>query len=79
MVAFKKELEDIKNTYNITLDRIWNADQTGLYYQKLPNRIYCHKSERSTIRGVKAMKDKNRLTAMITTSANGEKIPNWFG
>ena len=40
MVAFKKELEDIKNTYNITLDRIWNVDQTGLYYQKLPNRIY---------------------------------------
>lgn len=34
--------------------RIYNADQTGPFYQKLPNRICCDKKSRSDIKGGKA-------------------------
>lgn len=57
------------------LNRIYNADQTGLFYQKLPNHFYCHTSNASSARGVKWMRDKNRLTLMVCTSAKGDKVP----
>jgi hypothetical protein len=33
--------------HNLTPDVIYNADQTGLYHTKLPNRLYINKSKRS--------------------------------
>ena len=33
--------------------RVYNADQTGLFYQKLPNRIYCDRAARKDLKGVK--------------------------
>ena len=54
--------------------RVYNADQTGLFYQKLPNRIYCDRAARKDLKGVKQMKDKARITLMVATSA-GSKGP----
>lgn len=56
------------------LSRVYNADQTGLFYQKLPNRTYCEKSAHNTVRGVKQMKDKTRITLMLCCSA-AKKAP----
>jgi hypothetical protein len=39
-VELNARIDDICAKHSITRDRIYNADQTGLYYQKLPNRIY---------------------------------------
>jgi transposase-like protein len=60
MTAFRANLLKDISKYNIPLDRIFNADQTGLFYQQLPNRMYCPKKERTSMRGVKQMKDKQR-------------------
>jgi hypothetical protein len=60
--------------YNIPLNRIYNADQTGLFFNKLPNRIYVDKEAKDYC-GVKQMKSKDRVTLMVATSAAGEKIP----
>ena len=57
------------------MKRIYNADQTGLFYQKLPNRIYVDKGCKNDYAGAKQMKDKTRITLMICTSAHGEKVP----
>ena len=54
---------------------VYNADQTGLYHRKLPNRMYVNASEKNGYAGVKQMKDKDRLTLMVCTSAAGDKCP----
>ena len=58
MHLFRSELTEICESNDIPLERILNADQTGLYHQKLPNNMYCKKEERTTLRGSKLMKDK---------------------
>jgi hypothetical protein len=60
MKTYRLKLSKLIKDNDISLDRIFNADQTGLFYQKLPNRVYCDASLRESIRGVKQMKDKNR-------------------
>lgn len=74
MQIFRSELDDICSSHDIPMERIFNANQTGLYHQKLPNNMYFRKNERSTIRGSKIMKDKNRITVMVCTSAAGDKV-----
>jgi len=75
MHSFRVDLQSKMDAYNVPKERVWNADQSGLYFQKLPNRMYCKPEERATMRGVKQMKDKTRITLMICTSAGGGKIP----
>ena len=75
MRKFRTELGNLMETHSIPKERVFNADQTGLFYQKLPNRMYCLEEERRTIRGVKLMRDKNRVTIMVCTSAGGDKVP----
>ena len=65
----------MQDEHGIPVEHIFNGDQTGLYYRKLPNRTFCNKEERKTMRGVKQMKDKDRLTIMVCTSAVGKKCP----
>jgi hypothetical protein len=60
---------------NIGLEDQYNANQTGLYHQKLPNRVYIDKSATSNMNGVKQMKDKTRITLMVVTSASGARGP----
>jgi hypothetical protein len=60
--------------YNVPFERLYNADQTGLFFNKMPNRIYLDK-DNADFRGVKQMKSKDRVTLMVCTSAAGEKAP----
>ena len=75
MSEFKKITSELVERCDISTDRIYNADQTGLFYQKLPNTMYVDATERTTARGVKQMRDKTRVTLMVCTSAVGEKVP----
>jgi len=74
MRPFRVELGELCEKHNIPIERIYGCDQFALYFQKLPNRIYCEPKERATIRGVKQMKDKNRITGMNCTSAGGLRM-----
>lgn len=75
MKEFRERVKRVCEEFGIGAECIYNADQTGLYYRKLPNRIYVKKAERKTARGVKQMKDKDRVTIMVCTSATGKKLP----
>ena len=60
---------------NLLLDAM-PTHQTGLFYQKLPNRIYVDKSKKNDYAaGAKQMKDKTRITLMVGTVADGTKVP----
>lgn len=56
---------------------IYNVDETELFYKLLPKRSYILRTEnRKTLRCVKAMKSKYRITAYVCTNANCEyKVP----
>ena len=54
---------------------VYNADQTGLFYTKLPNRLYVPIENRKDYKGAKQMKSKDRITLMICTSADGKNVP----
>jgi Tc5 transposase DNA-binding domain/DDE superfamily endonuclease len=71
----KDEFHPLIEKYNVPPERIYNADQTGLFYQKLPNRIYVEKSQKTGFAGAKQMKDKTRITLMVCTAADGSKVP----
>jgi hypothetical protein len=68
-------VESLCREHSIGLNGMYNADQFGLLYKQYPNRVIIDKKERSTFRGVKAMKDKNRLSVMACANAIGEKVP----
>lgn len=72
---FKSNLARVIGKYNIDDSRIYNADQTGLFYQKLPNFFYADQEARRTMRGTKQMKAKERVTLMVGCAASGAKIP----
>ena len=40
---------------------IYNADQTGLYYQNFPNHVYVDEANKKDYYGLKQMKDKTRI------------------
>lgn len=44
-LALELEKHNIKD-----LGQVYNGDQTGLFYQKLPNHAYIHREERQTKR-----------------------------
>ena len=62
MIPWRKELQQIFEEKIFTPSTLYNADQTGLFYQKLPNSLYIKKGGKS---GIKAMKDKTRVTVMV--------------
>jgi hypothetical protein len=72
--SFMSLMRSTMEEHHVTLDRVYNADQTGLFFNKLPNRMYVSK-DASGYRGVKQMKSKDRVTLMVATSAVGAKIP----
>ncbi|MGH7974277.1 MAG: hypothetical protein ACREBR_02030, partial [bacterium] len=74
-VEFRARLRNLIEQHNVGRESIYNADLTGLYYSMLPNRIYINKSQKGVFRGVKQMKSKDRVTLMICTAADGEKVP----
>lgn len=63
-----------KDLQPYSLDRIYNMDETGLFYRLLPRKSYVFRENRHTVRGIKGMKAKDRITLIITTNADGSHI-----
>jgi hypothetical protein len=60
--------------YDVSVDHVYNDDQTGLFYNKLPNRIYVNKDQHD-YHGIKLMKRKDQVTLMVASSGAGKKLP----
>ena len=54
---------------------MYNADQTGIFYQKLQNLMYVQKDNKKQFKGMKQMKDKACVMGMICTAADGFRLP----
>ncbi|XP_062538067.1 tigger transposable element-derived protein 1-like [Armigeres subalbatus] len=52
-------------------DQVFNADETGLFWKKMPSRTYLAKTEK-TAAGFKAAKD--RISLLMCSNASGDKI-----
>ena len=70
-----KELRD--HLRNYPLNKIFNVDETALFYKCLPRWSYfLPKENYNSLRGTKAMRDWDRITGILCTSADGKtKIP----
>ncbi|GFV70037.1 tigger transposable element-derived protein 1 [Trichonephila clavipes] len=66
---FPEELAKIIEDGGYSADQVFNADETGLYWKKLPNRTYIAKDEK-TASGHKASKD--RVTLLLCSNASGD-------
>ena len=75
MVPWRKELQNLCDEKNVNPSCLYNSDQTGLFYWKLPYSLYVAKDHRKEYSGTKQMKDKNQVTAMICTAADGWEAP----
>ncbi|GFX74871.1 tigger transposable element-derived protein 1 [Trichonephila clavipes] len=51
--------------------QVFNADETGLFWKKMPTRTYIAKSEK-TASGFKAAKD--RVTLLLCSNASGDRM-----
>jgi hypothetical protein len=72
--SFTATLRAYMERYDVSIDRVYNADQTGLFYSKLPNRIYIDKDEED-YHGVRQMKSKDWVTQMVASTGAGKKLP----
>ncbi|GFS90844.1 tigger transposable element-derived protein 1 [Trichonephila clavipes] len=68
---FPEELAKIIEDGDYSSDQVFNADETGLYWKKLPNRTYIAKDEK-TAGGHKASKD--RVTLLLCSNASGDRM-----
>lgn len=53
------------------LEAIHNIDASGLFYRLLPRKSYGFKDEKSTVRGAKKMKAKDRITMVLCSNVTG--------
>ncbi|GFV39016.1 tigger transposable element-derived protein 1 [Trichonephila clavipes] len=68
---FPEELAKIIEDGDYSADQVFNADEIGLYWKKLPNRTYIAKDEK-TASGHKASKD--RVTLLFCSNASGDRM-----
>ncbi|GFX39186.1 tigger transposable element-derived protein 1 [Trichonephila clavipes] len=68
---FPEELAKIIEHGDYSADQVFNADETGLYWKKLPNRTYIAKDEK-TASEHKASKD--RVTLLLCSNASGDRM-----
>ena len=70
---FKKELQELLEREHLTLDQLFNCDETGLCYRMLPDKTLAARSEKDA----SAMKkQKERVTLMSCSNATGMlKLP----
>jgi DDE superfamily endonuclease len=80
-----QNLEQIKNTFAIdfwrdhseySLSEIINADETAVYFDTPPHRIWAVKGKSAKVK--QSQKHSDRLTAMLTVRADGKKLPIFF-
>lgn len=70
IVELKLKIEDF------SLENIYNMDETGFFFRLMPKRSYISQGEnRSTVRGTKQMRTKDRISVYACTSAVGDKVP----
>ena len=70
---FKEELKELIEREHLTLEQLYNCDETGLYYRMLPAKTLASRSEREAS-GMKKMKE--RVTLMTCLNASGmHKMP----
>ncbi|GFU08658.1 tigger transposable element-derived protein 1 [Trichonephila clavipes] len=68
---FPEELAKIIEDGDYSANEVFNADETGVYWKKLPNRTYIAKDEK-TASGHKASKD--RVTLLLCSNASGDRM-----
>ncbi|GFW47559.1 tigger transposable element-derived protein 1 [Trichonephila clavipes] len=68
---FSEELAKIIEDGGYSADQVFNADETGLYWKRLPNRTYIAKDEKTASRH-KASKD--RVTLLLCSNASGDRM-----
>ncbi|GFX72965.1 tigger transposable element-derived protein 1 [Trichonephila clavipes] len=68
---FPVELAKIIEDGDYSVDQVFNADETGLYWKKMPNLTYIAKDEKSSS-GHKASKD--RVTLLLCSNASGDRM-----
>jgi GAF domain-containing protein len=56
VAAWKTKTHRIIEDEGISPERFYNADQTGLFYTKLPNKVHIDKETRQNTKGTKQMK-----------------------
>ena len=73
---FKKQLQDIMEREGLTLEQVYNCDETGVYYRMLPTKTLAAKTEKHPS-GMK--KQKERVMLMGCSNATGShKLPLLF-
>lgn len=65
---FKVKLSNIIKDGDYLPEQVFNADESGLFWKKMPDRTFISKEER-TASGFKASKD--RITVMLCTNSSG--------
>ena len=55
-----------------SVEEIWNAEETGLFYRGLSDRGFVQGSEGEVARGKVA---KERVSVLVTCSMTGKKLP----
>lgn len=68
---YPAKLEAIIKSKNYSPHQVFNADETGLFWKKMPRRTYLSKSER-TASGFKAAKD--RVSILFCSNASGDRM-----
>ncbi|GFU31704.1 tigger transposable element-derived protein 1 [Trichonephila clavipes] len=68
---FPEKLAKIIEDGDYSADQVFNADETGLNWKKMPNRTYIAKDEK-TASGHKASKD--RVTLLLCSNASGDRM-----
>ncbi|GFW40370.1 hypothetical protein TNCV_1019281 [Trichonephila clavipes] len=64
---FPEELAKIIEDGDYSADQVFNADETGLYWKKLPNRTYIAKDEKLQL-DIKQVLDESRSFFRVHTS-----------
>lgn len=68
---FPQTLLKIIEEGGYTPDQVWNADETGLFWKRMPNRTYVAKSQKA-VGGFKVAKD--RVTLLFCSNASGDRM-----
>ncbi|XP_066258000.1 jerky protein homolog-like [Euwallacea similis] len=68
---FKKQLKNKMQKLGITLDQLYNADETGLYWKLLPDKTFVSSAEK-TVPGRKT--EKQRITTVCTNATGRHKV-----
>lgn len=73
--AFKVPFRNMIEENNYLLEQIFNADETGLWWKKMPSRTYLSKNEK-TAPGFKVSKE--RITLLLCSNASGDFMAKPF-